>query len=210
MRVELSIMLILLIGMPVAYGFDFFYTSEFVWDTAPIVCINNPPDYKLYYTIKGVKEWKERLPSGFDYRILVGYHEVCNVNIETVDSIYDPFLSPLGQTNCEYTVFPVIVGSNIILMNTTNWCSVVLRPSDDYGDTAKHEMGHVLGVGHRSIYNGSSVGSLVKTADIMLPQQFGNLTLSEESLAVLRLIYGDDGWVEPNRYDIVTARVIHP
>jgi len=169
-----------------------------------------PPEYKTFYALKGATEWRDRLPSGFDYRVLVGYHEICNVNFETVDSIFDPYLSPLGRTTCEYDSTKWVNGDNVLLLNTTNWCNVEIRPNADYGNTIKHEMGHVLGVGHRSIYNGSDVNLLVQTIDIMLPQQFGIQKLSDASLDVLKLIYGLDGWADPNYYSIITAKVIHP
>jgi len=212
MIVPILIALIVLIGIPTAYGFDFFYVSEFVWNTEPIVCLNNPPPYKTFYALKGATEWKERLPPGFDYRVLVGYHEECNVNIESIDFFNYPVNDPLGETTCEYDITTFVFGTSITLFNTTNWCYIEIRTTgnEGYGDTVKHELGHVFGVGHRSIYNASDVGALVATADIMLHQQFGVQTLSEEALAVLRLIYGDDGWADPNIYNIVTAKVIHP
>jgi len=203
---------LIIIGAPAVYGFDYFYTSEFVWNTEPIVCLNNPPEYKTYYALKGAIEWRDRLPPGFDYRVLVGYHEECNVNIETIKNFNEPSSSPLGKTVCNYTITPFVFGDIVTLYNTTNWCNVEIRGpyNEGYGDTVKHEMGHVLGVGHRTIYNATDVGALVATVDIMLHQQFGVQKLSEEALAVLRLIYNDDGWVEPNNYQIVTARVLHP
>jgi len=210
MRIVGLLFIVLLIGIPSAYGFDFFYTSEYVWNVKPIVCLNNPPDYKTFYALKGVTEWRDRLPPGFDYRILVGYHDICNVNIETVKTFNDPYVDPLGKTKCEYTSTKFVNGDAVMLLNTTNWCHIEIRINQDYGNTVKHEMGHVLGVGHRSIYNGTDIGSLVATIDIMLPQQFGTQKITEEGLGVLRLIYGDDGWTDPNRYNIITARVIHP
>ena len=211
----LTLFAIVIIGMPTAYGFDYFQTSEFVWNIEPIVCLNNPPPYKTYYALKGITEWRDRLPSGFDYKVLVGYHEECNVNISSVKSFYnpnDPNVNPLGQTSCNYTMNTFAADDYLMMFNTTNWCKVEIRSinNEGYGDTVKHEMGHVLGVGHRTIYNGTDIAALVGTADIMLHQQFGIQKLSNEALLVLELIYGEDGWADPNIYNIVTAKVVHP
>ena len=208
----LALFAIIIIGVPTAYGFDYFYTSEFVWNTEPIVCLNNPPQYKTYYALKGATEWRDRLPPGFDYRVLIGYHEECNVSVETVKNFNYSYANPLGETTCNYTINTFVFEETLTMFNTTNWCNVQIRGvhNPGYGDTVKHELGHVFGVGHRTIYNSTDVGALVLTADIMLHQQFGVQKLSEEALAVLKLIYGEDGWADPNIYNIVTARVLHP
>jgi len=194
-----------------AYAFDYYQTSDFVWDEAPIVCINNPPDYKTYWGLKGVTEWRDRLPPGFDFRVLVGYHEVCNVNIELVNTIpSNNDIGPVGQTSCQYDSDKYVQDDIIFYLNTTNWCNVKIKDArNDYGDTIKHEMGHVLGIGHRTIYNGTDIGKLVMTGDIMLNQIFGVQKIQPEALEGLKLIYGENGYEPPNRYDIITIKVIH-
>jgi len=192
------------------YAFDYYQVSEFIWDEAPIVCINNPPDYKTYYGLKAVIEWRDRLPPSFDYRVLVGEHEECTVNIISVDNIpIDDFgIGPVGQSQCRYEMFTNEgVGYT---MNVTMWCKVLIkRDTTDFGDTVKHEMGHVLGVGHRTIYNGTDIGKLVKTGDIMLSQIFGIQKIKSEALEVLTLIYGENGFEPPNLYNVVTAQIKH-
>jgi len=97
-----------------------------------------------------------------------------------------------------------------LYLNTTNWCNVLIEQTgNDYGDTIKHEMGHVLGIGHRTIYNGTDVGKLVMTADIMLHQIFGIQKIQPEALAGLKLIYGENGFEPPNTYNIVTIKMTH-
>jgi len=148
---------------------------------------------------------------GYDFRILVGYHEECNVNIEVVNDIssYND-IGPVGQTSCQYDSNTFVKDDITLMINTTNWCNVKIEQSgNDYGDTLKHEMGHVLGIGHRTIYNGTDIAKLVMTGDIMLSQIFGEQKIQPEALEGLKLIYGENGYEPPNVYNIITIKVIH-
>ena len=76
-------------------------------------------------------------------------------------------------------------------------------------NTNKHEMGNVLGIGNRIIYNGTDVAKIVMTGDIMLSQIFGVQKIQIEALEGLKAIYGEDGFEPPNMYNVVVIRMIH-
>lgn len=180
------------------YVFGFDYIGENInpkgFTKEPVICIERT-DHR-YYQIRAVKSWEielEKYTSSkmYDYRIMVmdKFTPVCDATI----TFQDPTMiwentSHLGAAGCG------------IDSNEKRYCVVAVNwkeyPRERY-TTLVHEMGHVLGLGHRlpiDFDNLSSVAGIVLEDDVMFPQASPFDVITKENLDALQYFYNYSGW----------------
>lgn len=205
-----------------AFGDDYFtamrFDDESIWymKSQPIVCISKPQNMTLinehitkFSMLKAVNEWEEKANNytktkNFNIKIFLPQTQEqllkCNIIISWVKQIgeKDPVTntSVAGRTACETKTNDkqvcVIMISEYVIRN-----ALVNNPNG----IIKHEMGHALGLSHRYFDNIYDMGRVIVSNDVMTYQNGKYRWITNEDLRVLSLIYGNDGWKEPN-YDI--------
>lgn len=190
-----------------AYG-DFLAYEPWQWKTNPEICINfdNQTSHYKYGVIKAIDEWKVDLNNAttvgkFDYNVYENSTEHnhthdCNV-VFNLDFPLAGFpqlpIDAYGYTQCVDTMCTVFV------FDTT--------PSNYLIETVKHEMGHVLGLGHRLPYTKCDLIAVVESNDIMIPQAgpFRWITLDDLKALVedYGLSFNGTHYNPPNQYSIM-------
>ena len=196
-----------------AYGYDYFEVNPFgAWYHEPSFCFVNVTEDK-HKLIKGLTSWREFMPTGMTYSYkFTDSPEGCDVRIYYDNPILWGSTSPnsLGVADCRDKTYYSITNVTQFYKVETQECNVAVRPGigPNVSETMSHEIGHVLGLGHRLPLNANATLGVIQTQDVMLWQDQGVGKITNEDIIVLFLIYGD-GWQAPNNSVILEAEIYH-
>lgn len=181
-----------------AYAEHEYFEPYIYWELErPVICLIGVDDKDKWQTIRAIKSWESAFrdytqTDKFDYRIIVRDrgHPDCNVLFTTSNSTipWEPE-TPVGTTTCFYEVgmCQVIVQTNF-------------RNGTFYYDTTVHEIGHVMGVGHRLANDSHGFIGNVLSNDVMFPTIKKFLHITKESLDAI--IYYDEIYPYVGNYTI--------
>ena len=180
-----------------AYAEHEYFEPYIYWEAErPVICIW-VDDKDKHQTIRAIKSWeiafKEYTGTDkFDYRIIVrDYgHPDCNVLFTTSNVTLDWIsTSPVGTTTCyfELGMCQVIVWSTF-------------RSGEYYYDTVVHEIGHVMGIGHRLANDSQGFIGNVLSNDVMFETVKPFVHITKESLDAI--IYFDEIFPNAANYTI--------
>jgi len=217
MKILFLLAIILLIGIPPAFG-DFI-PINYAWNEQPVICIDIPEEMKDIYTkrafLEGITPWENKLNNvtnseNFDFRIIFDSRYECNVIIDYKKIIKDDegrSKNVLAEAYCNKSM---IFGHSCTI--TFDNSQVMFKNHREMVGIIKHEMGHVLGLGHRQpLPDENIMASLISISienDIMFPQQGPFQKITDVDLEVLLFMYGEDGWKGDNisRFDYIIKR----
>lgn len=190
-----------------AWGADYFTSMDFgdgAWyfKTDPIVCFNRPSNATEVFNyvskhemINAVDEWEEKLGKGFNIDIYLPrtqeQYERCNVHIQFVNAIRHDLGENVvvnGLADCKNE-------------NCMIWISIeAMRTSviNNVHGTIKHEFGHAIGLSHRYFDSVYDMSRIVIDNDVMFFQNGKFRWITDEDIRIVKMIYGDNGWREPN------------
>jgi len=208
----LAFLILGLIVTPILPGvFGDFIPLQIAWKKQPVVCIDNeiPEGMNDIYTkrmfLKGITPWENKLNNrtnseNFDIRIIFGFIKDCNVMVFYEDIIKDSkgrSTNVLANVTCSDSI---AFGHNCIIKfdNSQN----MFHTSKEMSNIMKHEMGHVLGLGHRQPLGDENImaalASIAIENDIMFPQSGPFQKITDVDLDALLFMYSSDGWKGDN------------
>jgi len=219
MKVLFLLSIILLVGFSPAFG-DFI-PLQLAWNEKPIICIYNdiPEGMEDIFTkrifLEGITPWEDKLNNmtnseNFDVRIIFDYRKECNVTVDYKKIIKDDEGRSKDVLAEAYCVKDMIFGHSCVI--TFDNSQIMFKNHRETVNIIKHEMGHVLGLGHRQPLNDenimSSLVSIIIENDIMFPQQGPFQKITDANLEALFFMYGEDGWEGDNinRFDYIIKR----
>jgi len=195
----------LLIFSPFAEGFDYVKThGKKGWEYAPLICIVDVRPELKYYTIKAVDSWEREFNKhgvyDYDYNIKLTKGEEINcdaiITFGDVNEVWENSKTNVGAAIC-YENFK-LKSSIGAIREGARFCKVVINPDYEAGKhyyiTVVHEMGHVLGLGHRLPFESKSFPAVVLTNDIMHPWAAQFKRITSESLDAIQFMYNYSGW----------------
>ena len=163
----------------------------------PIICVIGVEGKYKYYTLRAIKSWELAFrdytgTDKYDYRILMGdvWPRECNV-LFTTSNVTMAFVStdPVGTTTC---------------YSSLSMCQVIIQTAFQdgkyYYDTVVHEIGHVMGVGHRLANDFNGFRANVLSDDVMIPTVKPFVHITKESLDAI--IYFDEIFPFAGNYTI--------
>jgi len=203
----LVICLIGLIFIVNAYGFDYIDAGRGAWDHPPKLCFNSPPD-KKYLTIRLMDAWRD-----------AWYNSTGNRGLDFKMATIHPF----PQMGCDIELVDgnprgigadgKALGAATCNQNSNGYftkCIIVMYFDNEYWyATVQHEVGHVLGLGHRLPFNVTGFAGVIISNDIMVGQAGSFQKITVEDINALKQIYGLDGFKNdtkvfiPQNYTII-------
>jgi len=174
-----------------------YFEPYIYWETErPVICIW-VDDKDKHQTLKAIKSWEKAFKEythsdKFEYRMIIrGYgHPDCNVLFTTSNSTlpWEP-TTPIGTTSCYFDL---------------GMCQVIVWSSfasgEYYYDTIVHEIGHVMGLGHRVANDSSGFIGNILSNDVMFETVKKFVHITKESLDAI--IYFDEIYPLAGNYTI--------
>lgn len=214
-KVSIGIMLLMIVGMMFGNAFaehDYFGSFNVLtgWSFEPTVCILDPPKDKTYIILSGVDMWEQAFHYlgiyNHDYSIFVldktDYRCDINIKFVTAEEVTKRGGTPVGATVCNETndLWFIIGDYKTLIRPGERICNIYVNP--DWGDSSAinsivvHEMGHALGIDHRSATDPEGFAAVILTRDIMFKELLPYPLMTAESIDALQSFYGNGGWGE--------------
>jgi len=190
-KIFLIIIACAIIGSLIGYArADDYFTINGKWDNEPRVCIQITEKNQTHGILKALTLWEKKLnehtnSTNWNY----------NVNIRKTNCDIDIFQNQIrdeiyGETICNVRN-GMLTSCDILIFNEN-------IPETHFFQTFTHELGHALGLGHRLTDNQNAFPYLIETKDLMLQYAAPHQRMTNSSLAVLIILYGEDGFEKPN------------
>jgi len=180
-----------------AWGEDEYFEPYIYWEAErPVICIW-VDDRDKHQTLRAIKSWELAFrdytqTDKFDYRIMIKDrgHPDCNVLFTTSNATMQ-FISttPIGSTSCYFDL---------------GMCQIIIwkdfRGGEFYYNTMVHEIGHIIGLGHRQANDSQGFIGNVLSNDIMFSTVKKFMNITKESLDAI--IYFDEIYPYAGNYTI--------
>lgn len=196
MRVSTIVVIILIVGFLLlitalanASAFDYIPNNIYTLEENTIVCVVDPPRKDLFYILKAVNSW--------DYYMNTDWYTVKVIEIEYLDEcdatvlfmnptvVFDDTQNNFGVTKCWSDAILEQFGATI---EKDRYCRAVVDLDTSghiWYQTLQHEVGHILGLGHRMPFEIKDFPFVFQAHDIMFPMIDNQVTITDESIDAL-------------------------
>ena len=178
----LGIIFLFLFSISKADAFDYFPNNLDTLQENAVICVIDPPKEYLFYILKAVNSWDHYMNTNW-YTVKVIHLELfdCNAAIifKSPVDVFDDTQNEFGITKCWKSPILKQFGESFEI---SRYCKAAVNlETADWYRTIVHEVGHILGLGHRLPYDAKDFAYVFLQHDLMFSNIDNQSTITNES-----------------------------